>query len=275
MEKRILIFSDLDGTLLDYHTYSFKKALPALKEIRKRNIPLILCTSKTQTETEVYLKRLKIKHPFIVENGGAIFIPKNYFSKRFPRLKSRNKYWVKELGTFYGILRKKLIEVTQKYGIKVQGFGDMKPEEISKRYKLSLKEAKWSKKRGYDEPFYFVSELDKKRLNKIQKEFVKFNLFLTKGGRLYHLTGKNDKGKAVKILERMYEMEWKIKVKTIGIGDSINDLPMLKAVDFPVLVKLQDENYDKDVLKNIKPILASGIGPEGWDEKILEILKEF
>jgi mannosyl-3-phosphoglycerate phosphatase len=275
MKKGLLIFSDLDGTLLDYHTYSFKKAVPALKKIRQRNIPLIFCTSKTSVETEIYSKKLKICHPFIVENGGAIFIPEGYFWKRFPHMKSKNEYWVKELGTPYGMLRKKLIEVTQKYRVKIKGFGDMKPEEISKRYRLSLKEARLSKRREYDEPFYFVIEIDEETLNKIQKQFAQSNLFLTKGGRLFHLTGKNDKGKAVKILERMYEKEWKIKVKTIGIGDSLNDLPMLQAVDFPILVKLPNGSYDKDVLKNIKPFLTKGIGPEGWKEKVSEILKKF
>jgi len=270
-----LIFTDLDGTLLDYHTYSFKKALPALKEIKKEKIPLILCTSKTCAETEFYLKKLKILHPFIVENGGAIFIPKGYFHKRFSNLKKRSKYWVKELGTSYQTLRKRLGEVSQKFKVKIKGFGDMKPEEIAKKYELSLREAKLSKKRQYDEPFYFVSKIDFEILNKIKKEFAQLNLFLTKGGRLFHLTGKNDKGRAVKILKRMYEMEWNTKVKAIGIGDSLNDLPMLRIVDFPILVKLQDESYDKDVLKNIKPILSLGIGPQGWNEKVLEILENF
>ena len=79
MEKkrtRILIYTDLDGTLLDHHTYSFQKALPALAEIKKRSVPLILCSSKTKGEIEEYQKKLKVRHPFISENGGAIFIPR-------------------------------------------------------------------------------------------------------------------------------------------------------------------------------------------------------
>ena len=81
----LIIFTDLDGTLLDLDTYSFKKAKPALKLIKKenkkeKNIAVVPCTSKTAEETKFYLKKLKIKEPFIVENGGAIYIPKGYFS---------------------------------------------------------------------------------------------------------------------------------------------------------------------------------------------------
>jgi len=70
--KRMKIFfTDLDGTLLDHDTYSFEKAHQALEILRKKNIPLVLCTSKTRTEIGFYRKILKNSHPFISENGGC------------------------------------------------------------------------------------------------------------------------------------------------------------------------------------------------------------
>ena len=74
-----IIFSDLDGTLLDSVDYSFAAALPALEAIRTQDVPLILCSSKTRAEIEVYRQRLNNEHPFITENGGGIFIPQDYF----------------------------------------------------------------------------------------------------------------------------------------------------------------------------------------------------
>ena len=59
---RKLIFTDLDGTLLDYKTYSYKKASKALSLIKKDKIPLIFCTSKTKAEIEYYGKELNNKH---------------------------------------------------------------------------------------------------------------------------------------------------------------------------------------------------------------------
>jgi len=78
--KKIIIFTDLDGTLLDNSSYSFEAALPALQLIKEKNIPLIICSSKTRKEIEHYRKKLYNLHPFISENGGGIFIPKGYFN---------------------------------------------------------------------------------------------------------------------------------------------------------------------------------------------------
>ena len=48
----LLVFTDLDGTLLDHETHSFKRALPAIKILKEKNIPLIFSTSKTRAEIE-------------------------------------------------------------------------------------------------------------------------------------------------------------------------------------------------------------------------------
>lgn len=274
MKKKILIFTDLDGTLLDYHTYSFKPAHHALEHIKKRKIPLIICTSKTRSEIEVYQNTLGNYHPFISENGGAIFIPEDYFKKTSLLLKKKNRYLVKELGTPYQILREKLLKITSKYGQKVRGFGDMSAGEIQVKYGLSSEDASLSKKREYDEPFYFVTPPDEKTLRRIEKEFSGIGLNTFRGGRLFHLTGKNDKGKAVKILKKIYEKEWNKKVISIGLGDSYNDLPMLEAVDFPVLVRLHDGKYEERIIKKLKkPFLAKGTGPEGWNQAVLQLLE--
>ena len=75
-----ILFSDLDGTLLDQADYSFAAAKPALGVIRARGIPLVLCSSKTRVEIEEQRRRLNNDHPFIAENGGGIFIPRGYFT---------------------------------------------------------------------------------------------------------------------------------------------------------------------------------------------------
>ncbi len=89
--KKLIIFTDLDGTLLDYSTYSFDAALPALKVLKEKNIPLVICSSKTKTEIEYYRKKLDNYRPFISENGGGIFIPKNYFKFKIQNSKLKKK----------------------------------------------------------------------------------------------------------------------------------------------------------------------------------------
>ena len=108
-----VIFTDLDGTLLD-ENYSFKKAKPALDLVREKKIPLVICTSKTRAEIEVYRKKLRNNHPFISENGGAIFIPKKYFTKKFKYTKKTKDYYIIELGTPYEQLKKVLKTIERK-----------------------------------------------------------------------------------------------------------------------------------------------------------------
>jgi mannosyl-3-phosphoglycerate phosphatase len=274
-KKEILIYTDLDGTLLDYHSYSFREALPALGEIKKRNIPLILCSSKTKGELEEYQRKLRIRYPFISENGGAIFIPRGYFKRLKNDLKVKGKYLVLELGTPYKKLRKTLLEVSRKFRVKVIGFKDLKIKQIASMCNLPYQEARSAKKRDYDEPFYFLDEIKQKERQAIEREFKKSGLKLTKGGRFFHLLGANNKGKAVRLLSRMYKQNWSTDPLTVGIGDSLNDLPMLKAVDIPVLVRQKDNTYDKEILKRVKVQKARGIGPSGWNRAVMDLVGKY
>jgi mannosyl-3-phosphoglycerate phosphatase len=272
---KILVYTDLDGTLLDYHTYSFREALPALREIKKRNIPLILCSSKTRGELEEYQRKLRIRYPFISENGGAVFIPRGYFNRLKNDLKVKGKYLVLELGTPYKELRKRLLEISSKFGVKVIGFKDLKIKQIAAMCNLPYQEARLAKKRDYDEPFYFLDEIKEKEIQAIEREFKRSGLNLTKGGRFFHLLGRNDKGKAVRLLNNMYRENWNVDPLTVGIGDSLNDLPMLKAVNIPILVKQKDNAYDKSILKKLKTQKSNGIGPLGWNQAVLDLIRRY
>ena len=77
-----IIFTDLDGTLLDHYSYSFEAAIPMLGKLEDLGIPVIPITSKTFAEVSRLRDQLNNRHPFIVENGAAIAIPKNYFDAR-------------------------------------------------------------------------------------------------------------------------------------------------------------------------------------------------
>jgi mannosyl-3-phosphoglycerate phosphatase len=271
MAKRIL-FTDLDGTLLDYSTYSFEKALPALELLRRRDIPLIVCSSKTKGEIEHYRRRLGNRHPFITENGGGIFIPRYYFGPA-PlaiafEVTEENDYDVIRLGAKYSDLREAL-EALRSRGFQVKGFGDMTVEEITSISGLSLSEAALSKKRHFDEPFIF--EGDEADVRGLLAEIRALGLRSTRG-RFFHLLGDSDKGKAVSLLTGLFRKRFG-SVVTIALGDSLNDLPMLEAVDVPVVVKKKDGTYEPEIdLPNL--IRTEGIGPEGWNRTVRALISD-
>jgi mannosyl-3-phosphoglycerate phosphatase len=272
--KRLLIFTDLDGTLLDADSYSFEQALPALEGIRKREIPLILCSSKTRSEIEIYQRKLRIHDPFISENGGAIYIPQGYFRRLPQGLKNKETYLVWELGTPYQKIREIFMEVFNKLNLKAVGFGDLKAKEISSLLNLNQTEAALSKRREYDEPFYFLEEVGEEVLESAEREFKKKGMTMTTGGRLYHLTGKNDKGKAIGLLIQIFKDNWEGELITIGLGDSRNDLTLLESVDIPILVKRGDNSYEKSIVDKLKAHKAPGIGPQGWNRAVLDLMAE-
>ncbi len=248
MQEKKVVFSDLDGTLLN-NKYSFESAGESLEILKEQEIPLILVSSKTMAEIEFYRKKLENNHPFISENGGAIFIPKNYFFKenkeKLKRLKGlREKYKVVELGVSY----KKLVSVLGKIKKKIfiKGFSDMSGKELSKDSGLSLKQAKLAKKREYDEAFKLENKKDEKIIFKLIK---KHGLNYTKGGKYYHILGDNDKGKAVEILKEFYKKKYG-KVFAIGLGDSENDLPMFRVVNKSFLIKGPKE-WNKIIIKSL------------------------
>lgn len=100
----ILIFTDLDGTLLDHDTYSWQPAAPALSFLRERSIPWILCTSKTRAEVERLRAEMGHTHPFIVENGGGIYIPRDTFPFETPGATRAADYDLITLGADYTVL---------------------------------------------------------------------------------------------------------------------------------------------------------------------------
>jgi len=271
--KRILIFTDLDGTLLDSQDYSFDEALPALEKVRQRGIPLVLCSSKTRAELEFYQGRLNIDEPFVSENGGALFVPWGYFDREPKGSEKRGRYLVLEFGIPYQKIREGFSEVAAKLGVKPIGFGDLEAEEISSILNLSIAEARLAQEREYDEAFYFPQKPNQEQIELAEKQFSQHGLRLTTGGKLFHLHGDHDKGRVVASLIQTYKDNWTDEFMTIGLGDSLNDLSLLEAVDIPVLLKKEDGSYQEEIPGELKVHKTSQTGPRGWNQAILELLE--
>jgi mannosyl-3-phosphoglycerate phosphatase len=235
---RTVIFTDLDGTLLN-EKYSFKYAKPIIAQLMSLNIAVVFCSSKTRSEIEFYRKEININDPFISENGAAIFIPKAYFKPNYAHNRQTEKYNVIELGVAYSELRQRIERIRAKTDCRIVGFGDMSTEEIARDSGLSLELAKLAKMREYDEPLRVVEDNEKQLLEAIREE----GLQVTKGDRYYHLSGKHNKGTAVTLLKELYVKSFG-QIRTIGVGNSPNDLPMLEVVDIPVL-REKTERIDK------------------------------
>jgi mannosyl-3-phosphoglycerate phosphatase len=271
--KKPVIFTDLDGTLLDHESYSFEPALPALRIISERGIPLVFCSSKTKGEIERYTMRMDNHHPFITENGGGIYIPLGCFDPLtlLPglTLSEEDGYSVIRLGAFYPALRRAVVELRNE-GFDITGFGDMTSSEVAAITGLTLEEAALAREREFDEPF-LLGETDK-RVEELAEAIQGKGYQLTRG-RFFHILGESDKGKAVDILAGLYQRNLG-DIFTVALGDCPNDLSMLERVDCPVLVMKPDGRYDSAI--NLPRLTrARGIGPVGWNASLIELLEKW
>ena len=196
-----VIFTDLDGTLLDHDTYSWEPARPALTLLGRRGVPLILCTSKTRAEVEVLRPALGNHDPFITENGGAAFIPQGYFPFPVPGARIRSGYDVVEFGTGYPELIDVLRAASTASGVEVSAFHQLTVEQVAQRCGFSVEEARLAKQREYDEPFEIA---DSDRAAALLQEIESAGMRWTRGGRFYHVTGGNDKAAAVAAVASLY-----------------------------------------------------------------------
>jgi len=269
-----VVFTDLDGCLLDSVTYTYEPAAPALEALRAQGIPLVLVSSKTRAEIEPLRKQLDHHDPFIVENGAAVFVPRGLFDFPLERARARTSYDVIELGLPYGMLRDVLKQIEKTVATPLRGFGDLSIDEIVQVTGLSPQDAFLAKQREYDEPY--ILEGPPALIEEVCRQIVVRGLRWTKGGRLFHLTGDNNKGQAATLLLRCYQRQQRLhgqgeRIETVGIGDSINDAPLLAVVDHPILVQKPDGSYDPDI--HIPGMTrAPGIGPIGWNHAVQELL---
>ena len=270
---RWVLFTDLDGTLLDHGTYRWWAAWGTLELTRRRRVPLVIVTSKTRAEVLPILRSLRRREPFVVENGGAIYVPTGYFPFSLPGATQTRAGWLcNPLGTSRGRLLSALRRAAARTGARVRSFADMTVEEVAERTALRLTEARQAREREFDEPFVIL-ENAARAWPRLRGEILRRGLNATRGSRFFHILGNNDKGVAVWKLTTWLRRAHGREVCTIGLGDSPNDIPLLQAVDLAVIVARPGGRYDRETLAAVpRAQRAGGVGPEGWNRAVLRLL---
>ena len=276
--SKYLIFSDIDNTLIQsyimkngeiHHTEEYGEIKTIIKKIRDNNIPLILCSTKTRTEQEKIRKYLEINDPFIVENGGAIIIPENYFPMNLEELglsiKRINNNLIIELGKSYNRIVEILRNIREIFNIKFIAVHDLSIKELAQKVGISTDNAKLMASREYSET---IIEINNNELCKLKKILQGKGLRILEGTRYNTISSLHDKGSAISILKKLYSIKFQHeKIESIGIGDANNDIPMFENVDKAFLVRNIYNDYASIEINNLTRV--NGIAHTGWKEIIL------
>ncbi len=264
---RFLIITDLDNTLLD-ENYSFEAAADTLKKLRELSVPLIIATSKTIGETLHFQKLLGINHPFVVENGGAGYIPRDFFLSQGKDPFFEGEFYEIPLGVPFEELQGFMEEFSRKYGAKFSYLHSLPVEEVAKLTGLPRALALLAKRRDWDIPFLPESE---GIIPLLEKEARARGLRLQKGGLFYHLTGDHSKASALREVLKASGLDDHF---IIALGDSPNDLEMLRMAQVPILVSATSESSRlmKEKIPHLRTYKEKAA--RGWARAVEEILKE-
>jgi mannosyl-3-phosphoglycerate phosphatase family protein len=270
-----LIFTDLDGSLLDHHSYSFKPAVEMLEKLESNGIPVIPITSKTMAELLPLRQQLNNYHPFIVENGAAIYIPQGYFLKQPQNAKSVDNFWVIENAasrkTWLELLHNNSDEFVGEYQTFDSIFQQDGIEGIAELTGLSSEMAKLANQRNFSEPVHWTGTAVRKKLfiNKVQS----LGATVLQGGRFLNIGGDTDKGRALLQLEKLYlQQAQQSSCETLAIGDSGNDISMLEKASSALVIK--SNNHPPPKLNRRENIaISKQTGPSGWADGVADWLK--
>lgn len=269
----MVVFSNLDGVLLDPDTRSPDLARPALALLSASRVPLVLVSSRTRAEIEVLQDKLGIRHPFMAENGAALYIPAGYFPEPPANAVARSGYHVVEVGVPYRDGVSTLHRLARQLHVGIESFSQMSVEEVGRAYGLSLLEARLAKLRDHAEPFRFTDATPKARARLLHALHAAGFMCIS-DGRFYHAVARVDLGARVRLLRGCYNDV--APLTAAGLADRMEDLAMLQEVDIPVVVQGPAGRSSVELFHALPhAVLTRAAGPAGWSEGILSLLHRF
>lgn len=252
--KSYVVFTDLDGTLLDHDTYSYAPANSALEKLRETKTPLILASSKTAAEIAPLRHELGFEaFPAIVENGAGVLAPA-----------TQSMTTTSDYDKIVDIVQNAPAPLRAKY----KGFHDWTSEEVCQQTSLSLQAAKLAKQREYSEPGIWSG--NKKELAQF-KEYLNDNgLRAQQGGRFLTLSfGAGKVDRMNEIVESLTPGD--TPMTTVALGDAPNDIEMLKHADIGFVMKNSSNQHLFTPNKPDHITYSKDPGPKGWNMCVLSL----
>ena len=269
MTELPVIFTDLDGTLLDHDTYSAEEARSLLEKVTALGVPVIPATSKTYSEVIEFRKLMNLPHAFIVENGAALYVPIESDIRCPMGSKLFEGYWVRE----FGVKRQALCDVLEALDMsgtyQFKSLTDMRSAEVAEITGLDLAAAQRAQQRLYSETLDWRDS--DQALATFSHILTSIGFSVSQGGRFVHLMGPNNKGVAAQWFQALLKRELSPDVTTIAAGDAPNDRELLEMADYALLMR-NERGKPLQLQRSGPTWLSDSAGPSAWAKGISDIL---
>jgi mannosyl-3-phosphoglycerate phosphatase family protein len=269
--KRMMVVTDLDGSLLD-ERYSWDAALPALQRLQELKMPLVLNSSKTLSEMRELVNCLGTIAPIVAENGGLIAVHEDagLLSQEDALVRS-GRYLIEVNGLSRDVILAQAHALRAKFDYNFSGFADWSTDQVCEHTGLSRPMAERSLERHATEPILWDDTTE--RLAEFTAALATEGIRILRGGRFLHLMGIADKADGMRAALDLYKKqqpgtEWLV----VSVGDSANDLAMLEAADIAVVIPHEDGPHIQPDAAQV--IHAPAPSTVGWNEAILTIIKD-
>lgn len=270
MNTSPVIYTDLDGTLLDHDTYSADEAREVLGQLSAVNIPVVPATSKTYAEVAEFRTQMGLNNAFIVENGAAIYVPMSLNIRCPMGSKIFEDFWVRE----FGVRRQALCDVIEALDMSsafdFKSLNEMRPSEVADITGLDIESAKRAQLRLYSETIDWRDSVE--ALEKFTKVLTDIGFAVSHGGRFVHLMGPNNKGIAVRWFHNLLKRAWTPDLVSIAAGDAPNDREMLEGADYALIMR-NERGTPLSLDRSGATYVSDGSGPSAWAAGIREIFR--
>ena len=258
--KDILIFTDLDGTLLNKKSFYYDEAKELIKNCIRNGVVIIPNSSKTSTELNDFCIEAEILPIYISENGSSIH--------GLNILNSKLKKKIVLSRTKEQILNCFLKNVEYKFQRKCRFVEDLKTSEQIQILGLPKEKLVKALKRNFSIPMIFNGNNEEKKC--LKNLIKKLDMKVQDGGRVLNLGDDVSKGKAMSFFIKNLSKITNKNYTVIGVGDNENDISMLDKSDYPCIVK----NGELNINNENNYLFSKNEAPIGWTEVVEKTLNK-
>lgn len=274
LAPRHVLFTAVEGTLLDPGSQSWTAAADALAELERRRTPLVLVTRGTRAQLEPLRSKLQHTHPFVTESGGGLFLPDGYFSVRLEGAVRAARYFCVPFARPYTEVTSALEELAGKARATVVGYSQMSAREIARNTGEPLRAAELARQREFTERFFFAGATPETTA-RFARAASNFHWEAVPGDPFWELRSGNFENRAVRYLMRLYRTSMRTRLAAVGIGSTSSDMEMLSAADSVLLLPGRGAEFDATLVSTF-PGAGQGrlAGPTGWNQAVTELLQK-